>query len=58
MRDAAGPGGTVLLVEQVIPTHDREFLGKWVDLEMLLCLAARERTAAEYRDSPIEPACG
>jgi hypothetical protein len=34
----------------VIPTHDREFLGKWVDLEMLLCLAARERTAAEYRN--------
>lgn len=50
VRDAAGPGGTVLLVEQVIPTHAREFLGKWVDLEMLLCLAARERTAAEYRD--------
>jgi C-methyltransferase len=50
VRDAAGPGGTVLLVEQVIPTHDREFLGKWADLEMLLCFGARERTAAEYRD--------
>jgi C-methyltransferase len=50
VRDAAGPQGTVLLVEQVIPTHNREFLGKWADLEMLLCLAARERTAAEYRD--------
>ncbi|MGA7133814.1 MAG: methyltransferase [Mycobacterium sp.] len=50
VREAAGPGGTVLLVEQVIPTHDREFLGKWADLEMLLCLAARERTADEYRD--------
>src|ERR1700744_6353011 len=49
-RDAAGPRGTLLLVEQVIPTHDREFLGKWSDLEMLLCLAARERTAAESRD--------
>jgi C-methyltransferase len=50
VRDAAGTDGTVVLIEQVIPTHDREFLGKWVDLEMLLCLAARERTAAEYRD--------
>ncbi len=50
VRDAAGPAGTVLLVEQVIPTHDREFSGKWSDLEMLLCLAARERTADEYRD--------
>lgn len=50
VRDAAGPGAKLLLVEQVIPTHDREFLGKWADLEMLLCLAARERTAAQYRD--------
>jgi C-methyltransferase len=50
VHDAAGPGATVLLVEQVIPTHDREFLGKWADLEMLLCAGARERTAAEYRD--------
>jgi hypothetical protein len=40
----------VLLLEQVIPTHDREFPGKWVDLEMLLCFGSRERTAAEYRD--------
>ena len=50
VREAAGPRRTVLLVEQVIPTHDREFLGKRADLEMLLCLAARERTADEYRD--------
>ena len=50
VRDAAGPDGTVLLLEQVIPIHDREFLGKWVDLEMLLCFGSRERTAAEYRD--------
>jgi C-methyltransferase len=34
----------------VIPKHDREFPGKWVDLEMLLNLGARERTAAEYRN--------
>jgi hypothetical protein len=40
----------VLLVEFVIPKHDREFPGKWVDLEMLLNLGARERTAAEYRN--------
>jgi hypothetical protein len=50
VREATGPAATVLLVEQVIPKHDRDFLGKWSDLEMLLCLAARERTAAEYRD--------
>jgi C-methyltransferase len=47
---AAGPHATILLVELVIPDHDRDFPGKWADLEMLLNLAARERTAAEYRN--------
>jgi C-methyltransferase len=46
---AAGPRATVLLVELVIPDHDRDYPGKWADLEMLLNLDARERTAAEYR---------
>jgi C-methyltransferase len=50
VRSAAGPRATVLLVELVIPKHDRDFPGKWVDLEMLLNLGARERTAAEYRE--------
>ena len=47
---AAGRDATVLLVELVIPDHDRDFPGKWADLEMLLNLGARERTAAEYRN--------
>jgi hypothetical protein len=50
VRAAAGPRATVLLVEFVIPKHNRDFPGKWVDLEMMLNLGARERTAAEYRD--------
>jgi C-methyltransferase len=50
VRTAAGSGAAVLLVELVIPQHNRDFPGKWADLEMLLNLAARERTAAEYRD--------
>jgi hypothetical protein len=50
VRAAAGSRTTVLLVEFVIPNHNREFPGKWVDLEMMLNLGARERTAAEYRD--------
>ncbi|MBV8291977.1 MAG: hydroxyneurosporene methyltransferase [Mycobacterium sp.] len=49
VRAAARTGKRVLLVEFVIPNHDREFLGKWLDLEMLVGAAARERTAAEYR---------
>jgi hypothetical protein len=50
VRAAAGPRATLLLVELVIPEHDRDFPGKWADLEMLLNLSARERTAAEYRN--------
>jgi C-methyltransferase len=50
VRAAAGRAATVLLVELVIPDHNRDFPGKWVDLEMLLNLGARERTAAEYED--------
>jgi DNA-binding transcriptional ArsR family regulator len=48
VRTAAATGKHVLLVELVIPRHDREFLGKWTDLEMLIGAAARERTAEEY----------
>jgi C-methyltransferase len=50
VRAAVRPHATVLLVELVIPDHDRDFPGKWADLEMLLNLGARERTAAEYRN--------
>lgn len=50
VRLAAGADATVLLVEAVLPEHDREFAGKWADLEMLLQANGRERDAAEYRD--------
>jgi C-methyltransferase len=50
VRAASAPRATLLLVEFVIPEHDRDFPGKRVDLEMLLNLGARERTAAEYKD--------
>jgi hypothetical protein len=33
----------------VIPPHQREFPTKWLDLEMLVVNAGRERTAAEYQ---------
>ncbi len=49
VRKAARAGSTLLLVEFVIPDHDREFIGKWADMEMLVQVAARERTADEYR---------
>jgi hypothetical protein len=48
VRNAAGAGKHLLIVEFVIPRHDREFPGNWMDLEMLVGAGARERTAAQY----------
>jgi hypothetical protein len=50
VRAAAHDGATVLLIELVLPEHDRDFLGKWSDLEMLLVLGSRERTDLQYRN--------
>jgi O-methyltransferase domain/Dimerisation domain len=50
LRAATRAGTTVVLIECVIPPHDRDFLAKWMDLEMLVENAGRERTGAEYRD--------
>jgi C-methyltransferase len=50
VRAAAAVGSTLLLVESLIPQHDREFATKWLDLEMLVANSGRERTAAEYRE--------
>jgi hypothetical protein len=49
VRAAADPGARLLLVETVIPGHSRDFAGNWLDLEMLVAVGARERTAEEYR---------
>jgi hypothetical protein len=48
VRSAAKVGTKVLVIDCVIPDHDREFLGHWTDLEMLLLQAGRERTVPEY----------
>ncbi|ORJ62569.1 methyltransferase [Mycobacterium simiae] len=48
VRKAAGPGKQLLLVEFVIPKHDREFPGHWMDLAMHVAAGARERTAGQY----------
>ncbi len=50
VREAVGADATVLVVELVLPEHNRDFAGKWVDLEMLVQANGRERTAAEYRN--------
>ncbi|MHA7652318.1 methyltransferase [Mycobacterium sp. ML4] len=49
LRNGGGADCTVVLIELVIPEHNRDFVGKWTDLEMLLGMdGSRERTAAEY----------
>jgi hypothetical protein len=48
VRAAAGPGTHLLLIELVIPEHNREFAGKWLDLDMFVSAATRLRTADEY----------
>jgi hypothetical protein len=50
VRGAARDGATLLLVECVIPPHDRDSVAKWSDLGMLVDNTGRERTADEYRD--------
>jgi O-methyltransferase domain/Dimerisation domain len=48
VREAAAVGKNVLLVELVLPGHNREFPGNWADLEMLVVADSRERSAPEY----------
>jgi len=49
VRAVAGPDTALVLIEPVMPDHDREFVAKWTDLEMLIGPGARERTAAEFQ---------
>jgi ubiquinone/menaquinone biosynthesis C-methylase UbiE len=46
---AMSPDGRVLVVEQVIPPGNEPFMGKLLDVNMLvMCPGGKERTAAEY----------
>ena len=48
---AMPPDGKLLLVEMVIPLGNRPFLGKFLDLGvMMMAKGARERTEEEYRN--------
>ncbi len=49
VRAAAGPRTAVLLVEMVVGEGGIDGPANWVDLEMLLNLGSRERTAEQYR---------
>jgi hypothetical protein len=50
VRAAMTPHAKLLLVEMVVPDDDREHMSKLLDLEMLVALAGKERTAAQYAE--------
>lgn len=44
------PGNKLLLVESVIPPGNEPFMGKFLDLTMMLIPGGKERTKEEYRE--------
>ncbi len=50
VRAAMKPDATLALIEMVVPDDEREHMAKMLDLEMLVSLAGRERTEAEYAE--------
>ena len=48
VRRAMPDQGKLLVVELVLPEGNDPFLGKWLDLHMLVLLGGRERAAAQY----------
>ena len=49
LRRAMKPTARLIVVENVISAGVSFHFGKWIDLQMLVCLRGRERTKAEYR---------
>ncbi|APR83357.1 O-methyltransferase [Minicystis rosea] len=49
VREAMAPGAKILLSELLIPPGNTSFFGKLLDLDMMVNLGGRERTADEYR---------
>lgn len=43
------PAARLIVIESIIPESATFSLGKWTDLQMLVCLGGRERTETEYR---------
>jgi hypothetical protein len=50
VRSAIAPGGTLLLLEMVLPEGAPAHLGLLLDLEMLAAAGGRERTQREYAE--------
>ncbi|ORA85653.1 hypothetical protein BST31_25370, partial [Mycobacterium marseillense] len=50
IKAAAPSGAKLLLLEMVVPDHDREFLGHYADMEMLVLAGALERGLEQWTD--------
>ncbi len=48
-RRAMGDNGKLLVIEMVIPPGNDPFLGKFIDVNMLVMTGGRERTEEQYR---------
>jgi hypothetical protein len=48
IRQVIPDQGRLLIVELVLPEGNEPFLGKWLDLHMLVLLGGQERTVAQY----------
>ena len=50
VRKAMKPSARLILSESVISDTPDFDMGKWMDVNMLVCVGGRERTATEYRE--------
>ena len=50
IRSAIGPGGSLFVIEYVLPGGNERHIGNIIDLWLLLMLGAKERTAQQYAD--------
>ena len=49
LRRSMKPTARLILIEHVVPEGAAFDVGKWTDLQMLVCARGRERTETEYR---------
>src|SRR5262249_52769727 len=49
LRRSMHPAARLIVIEHVVPEGAAFDVGKWTDLQMLVCTTGRERTETEYR---------
>ncbi|MGW2956286.1 methyltransferase [Streptomyces eurythermus] len=54
LREAMGPDARIVVIDNVIPQVEGYHVGKFSDLQMLVVLGGRERTAKEMTDLLVE----